>query len=1070
MNGDNSIADGRSLDDDPLSMPTTIGPYRILEKLGEGGMGTVYLAEQREPVRRRVALKLIKAGMDTREVIGRFHAERQALACMNHPNIAKVLEAGTTPDGRPYFAMEYVQGVSITEYCHRNRMTVVERIELFRPVCLGIQHAHQKGVVHRDIKPSNILVELQDAKPVPKIIDFGVAKALDSRLVEQTLHTEQGRLIGTPEYMSPEQASLSGLDVDTRTDIYSLGVLLYEMLTGQVPFNRRELLAEGFLGIQRRICEDEPARPSTRWKTSPETEQIAKGFAADTGSLTRLLRGDLDWIVMRCIEKSPLRRYQSASELEADLVRHLRHEPVEAGPPSKIYRLAKFLRKRRGPVAAAVVLLLTLIAATIISLEQAQRAREAATDAQAAETAERDARLEEQRQRERAETAEQQAHATAARLRERTEEFERLEGVVLLQRARRAIDSLDPPWPDRVPAMRAWLEGDAARLVELGGVLSNALDELRKRASPWSATEREQDRATHPDLAELQRSQRALDVLRRAADVRAGKLRVDRPRLPAALAASKAGVLIHVAYMRIASPSREERTIYGEEAFGLAAAERALERVLAGDPSLPPSSAYPILVQALYENGLDAEAMQRGEEYLAGLSEDERPEARTALMALKEATGGARSAERMAALEARIHALEAAVSARRTWTFEVEADQFLHDTLRNLWLDIREFERVDVVAVEQRKRWAEGLAELEQSAGYQERWQVARASIALADGQVASSLYGADRHPEHPLQLDVQHGLVPIGKNPVSGLWEFYDLRSAWEAGSERKPGDLEVPTMSEYDSFGGLAASARWPGIVLVLVPGGTFTIGAQDSDPKAPRYDADGSRTEGWPQPVTLAPFFLAKHECTQDQWARLSGGETPSSNRVGYGSQGSEHRVRWQNPVENISWPMATELAHRFAMQLPTEAQWEYACRAGTETTYSTGPDAESLAGFANVYDATAARLTGGESDVRFEDSYRISSPAGALRPNAWGFHDMHGNVWEWCRDGGMGRSYSGVWAPRDGLTPEDASKNHITRGGSFGDFAQDARSARRSAQPSESREADLGVRFARAIRAK
>ncbi|MEZ6015428.1 MAG: SUMF1/EgtB/PvdO family nonheme iron enzyme [Planctomycetota bacterium] len=1054
-------------DEEVAPLPAAIGPYRILEALGEGGMGTVYLAEQREPVRRRVALKLIKLGMDTREVIGRFHAERQALACMNHPNIAKVLEAGTTPEGRPYFAMEYVPGVPITEYCLRNRSSLAERIELFRRVCLGIQHAHQKGVVHRDIKPGNILVQLQDTQPVPKIIDFGVAKALDNRLVEQTLYTEQGRLVGTPEYMSPEQAELTGLDVDTRTDIYSLGVLLYELLTGQLPFDRRELRNVGYLEIQRRIREDEPLRPSTRLKTNPETDRIAKGFSTDTGSLTRALRGDLDWIVMRCLEKAPTRRYQSASELEADLERHLRHEPVEAGPPSARYRLGKFLRKRRGAVAVAATLLLTLFAATAVSLRQARIAERAATNAKEAESAERDARLEERAQRERAEQAEALANTTSERLRVRTDEFERLEGVVLLQRARRELAQLDPPWPARLPAIEAWLAGDAARLVQLEQVLEGALTEMRSRAAPWSAAEREDDRAQHPAFAERERAQRALAALRRAADVRAGKLRVDRPQLPAALAGSKAGVLVHVAYMRCAPPSREERTIYGEEPFGLACAERALELVREGDPSLPASAAYPVLVQALFENGLDGEAQQRTAEYLATLIGAERDAVESNLRAIAEVSGRAGSATRLLELEARIADLEIQLAERQTWTFPVEADQYLHDTLVDLLREIQAFERTDLEAVRQRKRWAEGLAALERAPEHRERWRAARAALALADGRVASVLYAADRHPAHPLNVPLQHGLVPIGMNPQSGLWEFYDLRSAWDPASDTTPQDLAVPTVADYDADGGLAASERWAGIVFVLVPGGTFTIGAQDSDPDAPRFDPDGSRTEGWPQPVTLAPFFLAKHELTQGQWARLSDGDAPSGHRVGYGHQGTEHRVTWLNPVEKVSWRMATELARRGGLQLPTEAQWEYACRAGTDTSFSTGDDADSLAGYANVHDLTAARLSGVEADVSFDDTHRITAPAGSFRPNPWGFHDLHGNVWEWCRDGSMGRSYSGLWGQGDGLTPEDGEKLRIIRGGSYADSARDARSARRSAQPPEYREADLGVRFARAL---
>ncbi|MHC4108277.1 MAG: serine/threonine protein kinase, partial [Planctomycetota bacterium] len=287
----------------------SVGPYHLLQRVGEGGMGEVWLAEQGKPVRRQVALKLIKAGMDTKQVVARFESERQALALMNHPNIARVFDAGETEQGRPYFAMEYVKGVSIIEYCDTHRLRTRDRLELFVQVCEGVQHAHQKGVIHRDIKPSNVLVAIQDDRPVPKIIDFGVAKATEQRLTEKTMFTQLGALIGTPEYMSPEQADLTGLDVDTRTDVYSLGVLLYEMLVGVLPFDSKELRKAGFDEIRRRIREDEPSRPSTRVSTLGESAaDSARNRKTDPGTLSRRLRGDLDWITMKALEKDRTRR------------------------------------------------------------------------------------------------------------------------------------------------------------------------------------------------------------------------------------------------------------------------------------------------------------------------------------------------------------------------------------------------------------------------------------------------------------------------------------------------------------------------------------------------------------------------------------------------------------------------------------------------------------------------------------------------------------------------------------------------------------------------------------------
>ncbi|MCH8153158.1 MAG: protein kinase [Planctomycetes bacterium] len=341
-----------------------VGPYKILESLGEGGFAVVYLAEQTEPIRRRVALKVIKPGMDTKQVIARFEAERQALAVMDHPNVAKVFDAGVTPPeagSRPYFVMEHVPGVSITEHCDRQRLNIEERLELFMQVCEAVQHAHQKGIIHRDLKPSNILVTVKNGQAVPKVIDFGVAKALHQRLTEKTLFTEQGQLIGTPEYMSPEQAEMTAQDIDTRTDIYSLGVLLYELLTGALPFDPTTLRQAAFAEIQRIIREQEPPKPSTRLSTLREASgdlaaQLARRRGTDARSLLRDVRGDLDWITMTALEKDRARRYASATELAADVSRFLRDDPVEARPPEAWYRLRKLVSRHRIAVGIGLLL------------------------------------------------------------------------------------------------------------------------------------------------------------------------------------------------------------------------------------------------------------------------------------------------------------------------------------------------------------------------------------------------------------------------------------------------------------------------------------------------------------------------------------------------------------------------------------------------------------------------------------------------------------------------------------------------------------------------------------------
>ncbi len=341
-----------------------IGRYKLLQQIGEGGCGVVYMAEQAEPVRRRVALKIIKLGMDTRQVIARFEAERQALALMDHPNIAKVFDAGATETGRPYFVMELVRGIKITDYCDQNNFSTEERLDLFIQVCQAIQHAHQKGVIHRDIKPSNILVADHDGVPVPKIIDFGIAKATtDQPLTDKTLFTAFEQFIGTPAYMSPEQAKLSGLDIDTRSDIYSLGVLLYELLTGKTPFDAQELVNSGLEAMRRTIREKEPIRPSTRLGTMLEGEltTTAKHRHTDAPKLVHLLRGDLDWIVMKALEKDRARRYETANGLARDVERYMGDEPVVARPPSKMYRFQKLARRNKLAFAAAGAVAATLL-------------------------------------------------------------------------------------------------------------------------------------------------------------------------------------------------------------------------------------------------------------------------------------------------------------------------------------------------------------------------------------------------------------------------------------------------------------------------------------------------------------------------------------------------------------------------------------------------------------------------------------------------------------------------------------------------------------------------------------
>jgi WD40 repeat protein/serine/threonine protein kinase len=374
--------------DEPLTEGpgAVIGPYKLLQQIGEGGMGVVYMAEQEQPLRRRVALKIIKPGMDSAQVIARFEAERQALALMDHQNIARVLDAGTTESGRPYFVMELVHGVPITQYCDEHHLTPKERLELFLPVCHAVQHAHQKGIIHRDLKPSNVLVCLYDGVPVPKVIDFGVAKATGQQLTERTMFTQFGSLVGTLEYMSPEQAEMSQLGIDTRSDVYSMGVMLYELLTGTTPLERKRVKEAGFDEVRRLIREEEPPKPSTRLSTSGVAlAAISAQRQTEPAKLTRLVRGELDWIVMKALEKDRNRRYESANSLARDVERYLHDEPVEACPPTTGYKLRKFARKHKAGLATAVGFAVLLVLGVAASTWQAVRATQAETVAQANE-------------------------------------------------------------------------------------------------------------------------------------------------------------------------------------------------------------------------------------------------------------------------------------------------------------------------------------------------------------------------------------------------------------------------------------------------------------------------------------------------------------------------------------------------------------------------------------------------------------------------------------------------------------------------------------------------------------
>ncbi len=515
---------------------TRIGPYKILQAIGEGGFGSVFMAEQEKPVARKVALKIIKLGMDTRQVVARFEQERQALAMMDHPHIAKVLDAGATETGRPFFVMELVKGDPIVEYADKNNLRIEDRLELFAQVCNAVQHAHTKGIIHRDIKPSNILVSTQDGRPHTKVIDFGIAKATASKLTEKTLFTEHKALIGTPEYMSPEQAE-GNLDIDTRTDVYSLGVLLYELLTGTTPFSGKELRSAAYAEIQRIIREVEPPKPSTRLSHNTDTiESVAAKRHTEPKRLGTIVRGELDWIVMKALEKDRQRRYETASGLGLDIKRYLSGEAVLAAPPSNAYRFKKMIRRNKGPVAAggavAAVLVLGLVG-TSVGLFRAERARAGeAEQRERAEAARAEAVAQEAKAREQEAEANKQATIAKAQEAEAKKQAEIAEAVATFQSE--MLAAVDPYQLPRDPVTKAPIK-DAVTVLQTLRAAVKVLDEGESALKDQPLVEARVRNTIGTTLYELGRYDEAEPNLRKSVALRRAALSAEHPDIAASL-------------------------------------------------------------------------------------------------------------------------------------------------------------------------------------------------------------------------------------------------------------------------------------------------------------------------------------------------------------------------------------------------------------------------------------------------------------------------------------------------------------------------------------------------------
>ncbi|MEM9799696.1 MAG: SUMF1/EgtB/PvdO family nonheme iron enzyme [Planctomycetota bacterium] len=1051
ITGDDERQESRSTEPPPgdggTGLPSHIGPYKIVRPVGEGGMGTVYLATQEAPVRRQVALKVVKLGMDTKAVLRRFEIERQSLALMSHDNIARVYDVGTTDRGQPYFAMEYVQGVPIDVYCDRYRTSLTERIRLFQLVCAGVQHAHQKGIVHRDLKPSNVLISEEQGQAVPKIIDFGLARATDPLAFAQTMITEVGQLIGTPEYMAPEQIDPTVADVDTRADVYSLGVLLYQLLIGELPFPRESLMEHGFAEMQRIVRETDPPRPSTRLLSAGSAEEAAAQRRTTRGALTRALRSDLDWVVLKAMEKDRHRRYATVNGLAEDLQRYLSHEPLLAGPPSAIYRLRKLGRRYRGALVAGSLVVLSLVAGLIafaVANERATESERVATE-RAVQIAEQSEEILEQRNE----------------LAARNEQFATLAAHARLEDVTSSTESLFPAWPNKLEELRQWIEGDAEVVVSALPILRSTVDELRERAIPIDEDALASERLALPETEELSRARQQLELFELAGAVFREEAYPPKSEVPDVLQQANARALNAYAVPRVCYEDRK-RVSYDEVPEALAAAQLAIERIDEGDDSLPRywamvSEAWAMMNLGECETALamcdaaielappiDAADLQVDRQWM----ESEWARFRGPVHEI-----------RIQREQRRIAELEETIAAYRTWEFEDPADEFLHSTLVETIEGIEDFRSGLYFDVTQRERWAASIGRLTSDhPNARVTWEEARESIWNADGRSASESYGAGT-----LDLEPQVGLVPIGMNPVTGLWEFYHLRSAWDPHGEASPEDLPIPDHAEDGSIDVRPET----GIVFVLLPGATFTMGAQSDDENDPNYENEVDTDEAIHE-VSLEPFFMARHELTQGQWMRLGAGDEPSQYGYGFQNRGVDRSVERNHPVESIQWSEANDLLHRHRLLIPTEAQWEYGCRAGTSTAYFTGPQIPSLQGYCNLLDERAIAHTSWiGSSVPWDDGYVVHAPVGTFKANPFGLHDAVGNVREWCRDW-HGRYELDV-DPGDGMRSvrDEGGYGRVVRGGSFMNDTWAARSAERNLIVPTAIEGDRGVRASRAV---
>jgi formylglycine-generating enzyme required for sulfatase activity len=931
-----------------------------------------------------------------------------------------VHEIGLDAHGRLYFTMRLVGGRDLGAIYDLARSgkegwSTTRVLGVLLKVCEALAYAHSKGVIHRDLKPANVMVGKFGEVYV---MDWGLAKVVgradardlrvrplapadDSTLQSvrseepaadptTPLETMDGTVLGTPAYMSPEQASGDVAAMDARSDVYALGAMLYHLLAGQAPYQE----------------EGETLSAHRLW------QKIARMPPRPLATLAPSTPRDLVAIVERAMARAMAERYPSVTAFAEDLRAYVEGRVVGAYETGSWAELRKWVGRNQGlaaSLAAAVLILVVGVASTTTFAFRAER---------------------------------------------NASEFQQLKGAVLYERATTTEAELYPAWPSKVAAMETWLE-DTSRLLALREDIERTVRDLRARALPPTPADQAADRRVHPRFAEWELLRKRVNAWRYAQAIRDGTSQFVVPELSPEQRALDADALNWLAWDRIA-PKPEERRIWGEEALALAAARASVAKAAGSATVCAPLDT---LAWALFANGQDAEAKATSTQALAKAPPDLEQTYRDYQRDLEAAI--IKAAETLATAEKELAELTTEVDRRCTFRFELEAQQFLHDTLTGLSTKLASLAANEKAAVAQRLGWAKQIRALSLAhPNARHTWAAVRAAIAAADDVVASRLYTGKG-----IELRDQDivGLVPIGMNPVTKLWEFYELRSAWDG--KQDPESIAIP---RHDANGSIKVDED-TGIVFVLLPGGTFVMGAQADDETRPNFDPEAAGKT--PHEVKLAPFFLARHELTQGQWARLwSGDESlrwPSGRRAGGDHDGMT--IGPSHPVEMVSWEMCVTLLGRTGLLLPTDAQWEFACRAGTSTPWYTGASPTSLARHANVLDRTAVRDNPrwgiGEE---FDDGFAGTAPVGHYPgTNAFGLYDMHGNVWEHCRDL-VGGTYP-RWRAGDGLrVAQSPSGDRVNRGGSYLEDAACAKSARGFRSQPSVRLINLGLRPSRTLR--